>query len=104
MQVFCAVSFWYCPAGHAKHAKAKLILKLLNLPTLVIHGENDRMCDVSGGRATAEAIPGAKLLTYPGLGHDLPKALWPEFAELIKALVDSTQLNRKQIRLSISRR
>ena len=78
-----------CIASGDRTAK----LKLLNLPTLVIHGENDRMCDVSGGRATAEAIPGAKLLTYPGLGHDLPKALWPEFAELIKALVDSTQLN-----------
>jgi pimeloyl-ACP methyl ester carboxylesterase len=41
-------------------------------PTLVLHGEDDPLIDVSGGRATAEAVPGARLVTIPGWGHDLP--------------------------------
>lgn len=62
-------------------------LTRLTVPALVIHGEADRMCNISGGKATAEAIPGAQLLTYPGLGHDMPRALWPEFAESISRLI-----------------
>lgn len=41
-------------------------------PTLVLHGEDDPLIDVSGGQATAAAIPGARLVTVPGWGHDLP--------------------------------
>lgn len=62
-------------------------LARLSVPTLVIHGEADRLCNISGGRATAAAIPGARLQTYPGMGHDLPRALWPEFATRIVELV-----------------
>jgi pimeloyl-ACP methyl ester carboxylesterase len=47
----------------------------LDLPTLVIHGLADPMCDVSGGRATAEAIPGAELILIEGMGHDLAPGL-----------------------------
>lgn len=43
-------------------------------PTLVLHGEEDPLIDISGGHATAEAIPGARLVTFPGWGHDLPVA------------------------------
>ena len=43
-------------------------------PTLVIHGLADKMVHVSGGRATARAIPGSELLLVPGMGHDLPDA------------------------------
>lgn len=46
-------------------------------PTLVIHGLRDKMVHVSGGRATAAAIPGAELMLIPGMGHDLPRPLWP---------------------------
>jgi pimeloyl-ACP methyl ester carboxylesterase len=53
-------------------------------PTLVIHGLSDRLVHVSGGRATAHAVPGAELLLIPGMGHDLPKALWPIFADGIQ--------------------
>ncbi len=52
-------------------------LGTLRIPALVIHGEEDKMIHVSGGRATAAAIPGAKLVTYEGMGHHLPKQLWP---------------------------
>ncbi|MET0424073.1 MAG: alpha/beta hydrolase [Actinoplanes sp.] len=54
-------------------------------PTLVIHGEADPLIDVSGGRATAAAIPDAELLVVPGMGHDLPRALWPQLTDAIVA-------------------
>jgi pimeloyl-ACP methyl ester carboxylesterase len=58
-------------------------LNALRIPALVIHGLNDRLVHVSGGRATAAAIQGAELLLIPGMGHDLPRALWPTFADAI---------------------
>jgi len=62
-------------------------LRALDVPTLVIHGEADPLIQVSGGIATADAIPGAKLLLFPGMGHDLPRPLWPE---LVSAISDLT--------------
>jgi pimeloyl-ACP methyl ester carboxylesterase len=50
-------------------------LHRLRMPTLVVHGLNDRMVHASGGRATAAAIPGAELLLVDGMGHDLPPEL-----------------------------
>ena len=58
----------------------------LRMPVLVIHGEQDPIIRAKGGRATAAAIPGARLVTYPGMGHDLPRALWPAILEEISAL------------------
>jgi pimeloyl-ACP methyl ester carboxylesterase len=55
----------------------------IRAPTLVIHGDHDPMVDPSGGRVTAAAIPGARLETIAGLGHDLPAALRPRLVELI---------------------
>lgn len=49
----------------------------LALPALVVHGADDRVIVASGGRATAAAIPGAELLSVPGMGHDLPRWVWP---------------------------
>ena len=60
-------------------------LRKLNLPALVIHGKNDVLVNPSGGRATAKAIPGARLKLVEGMGHDLPRALWPDFVEEIAA-------------------
>jgi pimeloyl-ACP methyl ester carboxylesterase len=62
-------------------------LRRLRLPTLVIHGAEDPLIAVSGGQATAEAIPGAELVVIDGMGHDLPRPLWPTVAERIAALV-----------------
>jgi pimeloyl-ACP methyl ester carboxylesterase len=58
-------------------------LRELDVPALVIHGDGDPLVDVSGGRATAAAIPGAELLVIEGMGHDLPKPLWPQIADKI---------------------
>jgi pimeloyl-ACP methyl ester carboxylesterase len=70
------------PTGVARQAIASVAsgdrterLRHLEVPTLVIHGLADRMCDASGGRATADAIPGAELVLIEGMGHDLPPGL-----------------------------
>ena len=60
-------------------------LRKLDIPTLVIHGTSDRLVNPSGGRATARAIPGARLRMIDGMGHDLPRELWPTFVEEIAA-------------------
>jgi pimeloyl-ACP methyl ester carboxylesterase len=54
-------------------------------PTLVIHGDRDRMVNPSGGRATARAIPGARLQVMKGMGHDLPREVRAELVELVAA-------------------
>jgi pimeloyl-ACP methyl ester carboxylesterase len=55
----------------------------ITAPTLVIHGENDPLITPSGGRATAKAIPGARLLLVPQMGHSLPERLWPLLVDAI---------------------
>lgn len=59
-------------------------LRLLRIPALVIHGTADKMVHCSGGRATAAAIPDCELQMVPGMGHDLPLALHPLFADGIE--------------------
>jgi pimeloyl-ACP methyl ester carboxylesterase len=63
-------------------------LRGITAPTLVIHGSADPLVTPSGGRATARAIPGAELMTVKGMGHDMPRAIWPQ---LIDAIVDHTR-------------
>jgi len=58
-------------------------LRSVRMPALVIHGAADRMVHVSGGRATARALPGAELLVVDGMGHDLPAELYPTFVDAI---------------------
>jgi len=58
----------------------------VRVPTLVLHGEDDPLVQLAGGRATAAAIPGARLRTFPGMGHDLPRALWPAMIDEISTL------------------
>ncbi len=70
-------------------------LRSIHTPALVIHGDSDRMCDLSGGRATAEAIPGAELAVIEGMGHNLPRPLWPRVAALIAAFVQRVEAGRR---------
>jgi pimeloyl-ACP methyl ester carboxylesterase len=58
-------------------------LKGIEAPTLVIHGTVDKMIRPSGGRATARAIPGARLMMIEGMGHDLPRGVWPQIIDAI---------------------
>jgi len=55
----------------------------IRVPTVVIHGTKDRLVAPSGGRATAKAIPGARLVTIDGMGHDLPRGAWPQIVAAI---------------------
>ena len=54
------------------------------MPTVVIHGRKDRLVPTSGGRATAKAIPGARLVIIDGMGHDLPRGAWPRMLDEIE--------------------
>ncbi len=78
------------PAGTGRQLAAILksgnrgaYLRRIRAPTLVIHGKKDKLVAASGGRATARAIPGAELMEIEGMGHDLPRALWPRFIDAI---------------------
>lgn len=86
------------PLGMARQLVAVLksgdrtpLLHNLHVPTLVINGKLDKMLDVSGGIATAEAIPNAKLVLFDGMGHGLPQPLWTEIAYLIADLVQQAE-------------
>ncbi|GAA4965510.1 alpha/beta hydrolase [Yinghuangia aomiensis] len=61
-------------------------LSELHHPTLVLHGEQDPILKVRAAHATAKAIRGARLVTFPGVGHDLPAALWPDVAAEVAAV------------------
>ena len=80
------------PAGSARQLAAIVTerdrapqLRRLDIPTLVIHGTADRLVNVSGGRATAKAIPGARLDLIEGMGHDLPRRAWGRIVDAIDA-------------------
>jgi pimeloyl-ACP methyl ester carboxylesterase len=66
-------------------------LRSLRMPVTVIHGNQDRLVMRSGGRATARAIPGAKLILLGGMGHDMPHELWPQLIDAIAANAQAPQ-------------
>ncbi|HST33639.1 MAG TPA: alpha/beta hydrolase [Solirubrobacteraceae bacterium] len=78
------------PAGPGRQLAAILAsgdrtaeLRRITAPTLVVHGTADPLVRLSGGRATARAIKGAKLMKVPGMGHDLPRAIWDGLIDAI---------------------
>lgn len=73
-------------------------LRSLNLPTLVVHGLADTMCDPSGARATAAAVPGAELLLIEGMGHNLPPGLLRRVTDAIVA-----NIQRGEARIAAAR-
>lgn len=75
------------PEGATRHLAAivadgdrRAMLRQIAVPTLVLHGEDDPLIPVEGGRDTAAHIPGARLVTIPGWGHDLPPELFGRIA------------------------
>lgn len=80
----------YDPAGGNRQFSAILAcpdrtkaLQRVSIPTTVIHGNADPLVNLSGGLATAAAIQGSRLVTIAGMGHDLPRPLWPRFIDEI---------------------
>jgi pimeloyl-ACP methyl ester carboxylesterase len=83
------------PAGTARQLAAILAsgsrtaaLRKLDVPTVVIHGDKDPLVPYRAGQATARAIPGAEFVSIPGMGHDMPKELWPTFVDAIAKNAD----------------
>jgi len=58
-------------------------LASITCPALVIHGDSDPVVRIEAGMATANAIEGAELLVFEGMGHDLAKGLWPQVVDAI---------------------
>ncbi|MFT4940095.1 MAG: pimeloyl-ACP methyl ester carboxylesterase [Paraglaciecola sp.] len=83
----------FYPAGVVRQLSAiidspdrTLGLQKLQLPSLIIHGDQDVLVPVECGIATAAAIPGATLKILEGMGHTLPIQLWPQIVNDIVAL------------------
>ena len=57
----------------------------VEVPTLVLHGDADALVDPSGGRRTAEAVPGARFVLLEGMGHDYPPQYWDQIIDLVGA-------------------
>ena len=88
----------YDPVGVARQLVAiaasgdrTAALRSVDVPALVLHGAADPLIDVSGGRATARAIPGAEFVAFAGMGHDLPRPLWGEITRRIAELVERAE-------------
>lgn len=78
------------PAGQARQLTAIMAspsrseaLRQVTVPALVVHGDQDRLVDISGGRRTAEAIPDARFEVLEGMGHDYPPAYWDRWVRLV---------------------
>jgi pimeloyl-ACP methyl ester carboxylesterase len=78
------------PAGAARQLAAIVtapdrtpMLRDVRVPAVVIHGAADKLVAPSGGRATADAIPGARLVLIGGMGHDVPPGVWPRLLDAI---------------------
>jgi len=76
----------FCPAGIPRQMTAvgrdgsrSDELMQVDLPVLVIHGSRDTLIDPSGGRRTAELVPGARYVEIEGMGHDYPRPVWEQW-------------------------
>jgi pimeloyl-ACP methyl ester carboxylesterase len=81
------------PTGTARQLVAILAagsrreaLGRVRVPTLVIHGADDPLVPLACGIDTADAVPGAQRLVIEGMGHDLPRAVWPRIVHAIAGL------------------
>ena len=67
-------------------------LRNLTVPTLVVHGDRDRLVPIEAGRLTAQLVPGATFVAIEGMGHDYPPQLWDQLVTVItKHLKEAAQ-------------
>ena len=85
------------PAGVGRQMQAVMrdgsrdeALARIDVPTLVMHGSRDTLIEPSGGRHTAEVIPGAVYVEIDGMGHDYPRAVWDEWVAAWTTFVAGT--------------
>jgi pimeloyl-ACP methyl ester carboxylesterase len=76
----------FCPQGVGRQMMAVMrdgsradALRHVTVPTLVLHGSRDTLIDPSGGRRTADVIPGARYVEIDGMGHDYPPPVWDQW-------------------------
>lgn len=77
------------PTSSQRHASASLFrgdLGEIGVPTLVLHGTDDPILRISGGRAIAKAVPDARMVAYAGMGHFMPPGLWASITDEVRAL------------------
>jgi pimeloyl-ACP methyl ester carboxylesterase len=87
----------FCPMGVGRQMRAVMHdgsraegLADLDLPALVMHGSRDTLINPSGGRQTAEVIPGARYFEIEGMGHDYPSVVWDEWVRVWTEFVHSS--------------
>ena len=80
----------YNPAGSARQLHAITAsgdrtrrLREITAPTVVVHGDSDPLVRPAGGRQIVRTIPGARLVSIPGMGHDLPEQVWPRIVDAV---------------------
>ena len=71
--------------GRSQAAALAAMLKTIKVPTMVLHGDDDPLVPVEAGRDVAALVPGARIETFPGWGHNLPAGFLPT---LIDRLAD----------------
>jgi pimeloyl-ACP methyl ester carboxylesterase len=93
----------YEPAGYRRQLAAAVTqvnrtaaLRHITVPALVIHGLDDPLVAPSGGLAVARAIPNSRFVGFSGMGHDLPRALWPEIVREIAALAAQSEKRQRE--------
>ena len=98
-----AVDRAYYPAGIGRQLVAILAatsrlerLKALRVPTLVIHGIDDVLVPIENGRLVAAAVPGARLVEFEGMGHDLPRRVWPQGLDAIEEIARQATPAKRQ--------
>ncbi|MCY7363766.1 MAG: alpha/beta fold hydrolase [Frankiaceae bacterium] len=91
----------YDPGGYRRQLAAVVAqpdrseqLRALDLPALVMHGLHDRLVAPSGGVAVARKLRGSRFIGFSGMGHDMPRQLWPEFTHHISELVVRVETGR----------
>ncbi|HEX4304268.1 MAG TPA: alpha/beta hydrolase [Rhizomicrobium sp.] len=67
-------------------------LKGITAPTVVVHGIDDPLVPIAGGRDTAATIPGAQLIEIPGMGHDLPLPLHAQVVEAVDRIAKQARV------------
>ena len=89
-RVRAIVSRMHYPPGISRQLAAiisdgdrRAMLRGIRVPTVVIHGTADPLMPVAGGRDTAANIPGARLVEFDGMGHNMPIELIPHIADAI---------------------
>ncbi|MEP7203550.1 MAG: alpha/beta hydrolase [Ilumatobacteraceae bacterium] len=85
------------PSGVARQFRAVMAspsradgLREVTIPSLIMHGDCDTLIDISGGRRTADLIPGSRFEPIEGMGHDYPPQLWDRWVGLVSSLVANT--------------